>query len=320
MLSKRNLYLIATILCLTGIITLQSIITAKALPDPGINFSLNQQQLLKSPHLKLISFFLMLYAGLIVTGVIMLAVAAVKKFHGMPAINRQEAQKMLPLAEEQSSKLFFLASFLLLTLELTIVLISRADIRINPIGLLLTANGLMELGTILLVVAFLSVRWLDFKIQRQNLTAILSVYTATLPLLILAAFVSTLVTQTLNITRTINPAIPLFLTLKNKPMMALLAFEAAILGPVAEELFFRGFIYKFTRTRFSFLPAAIATSLFFAVLHRTPYDILPLSFISIALCYTYEKTQNIISPIIFHSLYNTLNLVLLFLLKDFIKI
>jgi membrane protease YdiL (CAAX protease family) len=51
----------------------------------------------------------------------------------------------------------------------------------------------------------------------------------------------------LGIEPTINPAIGVFLSLKDKFLLSLLSLQIVIFGPIAEELFFRGFLYRWIR-------------------------------------------------------------------------
>jgi membrane protease YdiL (CAAX protease family) len=49
------------------------------------------------------------------------------------------------------------------------------------------------------------------------------------------------------------------------------------------------------------------TSLFFAVVHANLALLLPLTVLAVILTFLYETTNNLLSPIITHSLFNALN-------------
>lgn len=91
-------------------------------------------------------------------------------------------------------------------------------------------------------------------------------------------------------------------------LFAILSFKisASLLAPIAEELFFRGIIFKFFRQRKTFIFSALSSSLLFSLMH---FDIamLPFTFIlGFATAYMLEKTQNIFYPILIHGAVNNL--------------
>ena len=102
-------------------------------------------------------------------------------------------------------------------------------------------------------------------------------------------------------------------------MLFILSIEIIFLGPISEELFFRGFIYNFLKKKLDWKSAVIITSIVFAFLHSSIWGFFIVFILSIGICYIYEKTRNIVSAIVFHSLYNTLSLVNILILKFFMK-
>jgi membrane protease YdiL (CAAX protease family) len=78
-----------------------------------------------------------------------------------------------------------------------------------------------------------------------------------------------------------------------------------ILAPIAEELYFRGFVFRgylFTRGR---LTAYAMTSLLFAVLHLNLPALLPILILSLVFCYAYERTGSIVPSVVAHALNNS---------------
>lgn len=92
-----------------------------------------------------------------------------------------------------------------------------------------------------------------------------------------------------------------------------LAFIALVcIVPVAEELLFRGFIYKGVRSGFSFPVTAITVSVLFAVAHGQLNVGIDVFCLSLVLCYLREKTNSIWPGILLHGLKNAVAFVLLF--------
>lgn len=87
-------------------------------------------------------------------------------------------------------------------------------------------------------------------------------------------------------------------------------FFLFLLGPIIEEIFFRGFIYRIIRNRYNILcGTVISTGIFYASHGLTYFHII---IISLIFTYVYQKTGNIWNSIIVHSLNNTLWLVFVY--------
>ena len=81
-----------------------------------------------------------------------------------------------------------------------------------------------------------------------------------------------------------------------------------LIGPIAEEIIFRGVIYNRLKYISSIIFAALISSLFFAFFHVPFYglniDIFTIFIIGILLVYGYEMSKTIWMPIIVHMCYN----------------
>lgn len=318
-MKTRNTYILLTLFCLIAIVALNSFFYAAPQRAQEIKWSVDTNALVKSPQALIFFLLASIYLSLIGIGIANIIIFLIRRFHKQSFLRRETQEKQFPLSEEQSSKLIlYAAAFVLLTQLLEIFVYIHKD-TFDVVGSALFLNLALEAGIGFLIMKYLTCRWLDFSYRKSNIKNIVCVYTTMLPLIICAALLNNLILKKIGITPQPSPAITLFLHLKSRSFILLLFSQIALFGPLAEELFFRGFVYRFMRTKFTFIGAAAWTSFFFAMLHQTPQDILPLFSISVALCYLYEKTQNILSPIMFHSIFNTLNFALLLLLKDFIK-
>lgn len=83
-----------------------------------------------------------------------------------------------------------------------------------------------------------------------------------------------------------------------------LCFASVIMAPILEELAFRGFLYNVLRGRIGIWAAAVTSSLFFAAIHMSLVQTLPLFVFALAECYVYEKTQSIRFCIAMHMIFN----------------
>ena len=90
---------------------------------------------------------------------------------------------------------------------------------------------------------------------------------------------------------------------------------AGLFAPVAEELFFRGFLYTALRQRFGIVAAAMISSLGFAVGHIDALGVVAASFImGLALALAYEYTRSLWTAIAIHVFNNSLAVAMVYLL------
>jgi membrane protease YdiL (CAAX protease family) len=91
--------------------------------------------------------------------------------------------------------------------------------------------------------------------------------------------------------------------------MLAVAFLVAVVAPVAEEFFFRGFFFTALRNWRGLWPAAIFTGLVFGAIHGSSADpafLLPLAFFGFSLCLLYHKTGSLYPGIAVHCTNNSI--------------
>lgn len=92
----------------------------------------------------------------------------------------------------------------------------------------------------------------------------------------------------------------------------LLGVTAIVLAPVAEEVLFRGLLYPAIKQAGFPRLALWLTALLFAAIHLNLATLLPLVMLALALAWLYERTNNLLAPVVAHSLFNTVNFVMIF--------
>jgi membrane protease YdiL (CAAX protease family) len=90
------------------------------------------------------------------------------------------------------------------------------------------------------------------------------------------------------------------------PGLVLALFLGAVIAPISEETFFRGFIFAGLRRDYPFGIAAGVSSLIFAVGHMVPGAILPLYVLGFLFAWLRERTGSIWPSIAMHMLNNAL--------------
>ncbi len=93
--------------------------------------------------------------------------------------------------------------------------------------------------------------------------------------------------------------------------------STGLIGPIVEELMFRGIIYNELKLKLSPMKAILLTTLFFAIIHLNILQIIYTFAVGFLFIFFYEKYKDIKAAIIFHMTLNiTTTLFLPFLIKN----
>ena len=158
-----------------------------------------------------------------------------------------------------------------------------------------------------------------FGFSTQHLERTLGLAVVSAVVVLPAAFVliqtSAFCMQMLKMKPEAQQAVQLLQNSPSMPWLQKLGFGVVALGlaPVAEEMLFRGILYPAIKQVGFPRLAWWATSLFFAFIHFNGMTFVPLTVLAFILTWLYEKTDNLLAPILTHSLFNTANFVWLLL-------
>ena len=84
---------------------------------------------------------------------------------------------------------------------------------------------------------------------------------------------------------------------------------AIVIAPLAEEFFFRGFLYGVLKRYAGGFPALVFTGVAFAIIHLHLPSILPLFLLACVLTLAYELSGSLLVPMAMHALFNAVTLV-----------
>ncbi|MDD5071057.1 MAG: type II CAAX endopeptidase family protein [Candidatus Omnitrophica bacterium] len=266
---------------------------------------------LPKPAIILFSF----YAIIFVIGSINFIRLIYKKISRQPFFESTKFAENIQLSSEKTWKLFFYLAFSFNVLTLITRSLPLDKIPMTPLHLTIFLNILVEVGLIFVILRFLPFKDIKLQTNKKTIFNLIKLYTAIIPVILVSFFINAWILNLINTESTINPAIEIMLILKDNQYMTVLFFLVVFIGPIAEELLFRGILYNHLRRKNSYLFSAIISSLIFSLIHRIPINILPLFVISLSISYVYEKTHNLSSAIIFHSLHNFLNFTALLVMK-----
>lgn len=106
-----------------------------------------------------------------------------------------------------------------------------------------------------------------------------------------------------------NPLVQVLPPLTDWPRVALFAMLVTGLVPVAEEVFFRGLVYRVARRALRPAQAAVLTGLLFAAVHLQVTNFLPIAVLGWAFAVAVERTGNLATSVAMHSVNNLVALV-----------
>lgn len=129
-------------------------------------------------------------------------------------------------------------------------------------------------------------------------------YVTLLPLLALIMIIVLSVLELIKYEQPISPALELFYGDSRPKLLLVLTALVTFLGPIAEELFFRGFAYPVLRRKIGIKGAMILVSAVFSLLHLNVISFLPIFALGLLLAYLYEKTGSLIPAITVHMIHN----------------
>lgn len=92
-----------------------------------------------------------------------------------------------------------------------------------------------------------------------------------------------------------------------------IVITVCLFAPITEEIIFRGMLYTLFKRRLGVFWACIGNSILFSLIHFNILSCVVLFVFSCSLTYIYEKECNLLIPIISHSVFNGLMIVLILL-------
>lgn len=123
--------------------------------------------------------------------------------------------------------------------------------------------------------------------------------------------------QRLNVAPAEQQAVEVLRSSVAVPSRIVLGLVTIILVPIAEEVLFRGLLYRWVK-QLGFPRIAIwSTAVLFGAIHLNLAIFLPLTVLALALTWLYERTENLLASITAHSIFNALNFVMLYALDTF---
>lgn len=152
--------------------------------------------------------------------------------------------------------------------------------------------------------------WRVFGCTARKLPGALAVglrgYTAVFPWLFVSLFAATELTRRFGWKPPVEPIQQLVFQEDRTGVLTLTVLLACVVGPVAEELFFRGVLYTAIRRRASRMIAMLISAAAFSLIHTNVVGFLPILLLGCLLADLYERAGSLASPMAIHILHNSL--------------
>ena len=130
-------------------------------------------------------------------------------------------------------------------------------------------------------------------------------YIAVFPWLFLLLFLILEAARFFKLQPPMEPIHQLIFEEQRPAVLGLTMLLACLVGPLAEELFFRGVLYPVIRRRVSRLLAVLINGAVFSLIHTNFLGFVSIMALGCLLAYLYERTGTILSPLAVHVLHNT---------------
>ena len=161
----------------------------------------------------------------------------------------------------------------------------------------------------------LSTIGITLKNFMRNVVYGIAGYVAAVPLLLVTLIITTIVIMKFNLKPPVQPIVDMLIKEEKIPILIYSSIFAAIVGPVMEEIFFRGFMYNALRKYAGVFWSIMITSVMFSLLHAHWVGFLPILILGILLSYLYEKTGSLVPSFIVHIMHNLASLFMVFLVR-----
>ena len=144
-------------------------------------------------------------------------------------------------------------------------------------------------------------------------------YVSLLPFLGLTLVLSLWLAEVFNLTPTPQPIQHLFQEESSQKIFFVGLILVLFVGPVVEEIFFRGFLYNALKAKWGKGWAIFSSGFLFAILHANLIGLLPITLLGCTLAYVYALTGSLTASITIHILHNSIVMAIFFFVTHLTK-
>ena len=142
-------------------------------------------------------------------------------------------------------------------------------------------------------------------------------YLAAIPAILLVLLILSYTAQKFSYEPPVQPVVQIYLKEQGKNYLLFFTLFVALVGPLIEEIFFRGFTYRAFRQKFGVRWALVASSSIFAGLHMSLIAFFPIFLLGFFLAYLYENTGSLVPSMTVHMMHNLIMVLMTLVFKTF---
>jgi membrane protease YdiL (CAAX protease family) len=191
-------------------------------------------------------------------------------------------------------------------------------LSLSPTGAMIVVGGSLHAGMLLGIILFKlcferhSARPAAAPSWPRRAAQGLATYMIALPLIAATAVIWQQLLQHCGVKLEEQELIGIFARSKSPRLIGAMIFLGCLVAPITEELIFRGGLFRYARTRTPRWIALLVPAVLFAALHQNLASFAPLMVLGIVFSLAYERTDDIVVPIIAHGLFNLNTFLLIF--------
>jgi len=178
---------------------------------------------------------------------------------------------------------------------------------------MVASTGFMDLLAFMFVLRFVVVKYkqsvrslgIATKSFFKNIGIAIYTYVSFLPILAIVFFAILAISKIYDYSPPPEPIYELVFEEKRPLLLIIITSLITMLGPIIEEIFFRGFLYGALRKRMSIFYSILISALFFSLLHTNLLGFVPILTLGMMLAYVREKTGSLVPSMAIHIMHNT---------------
>ncbi len=162
----------------------------------------------------------------------------------------------------------------------------------------------------------LGITFTDFY---RNVLSGITAYIFILPILMVILVLSMLFLDKIGYKAPPQPIFDMFFEEKRSSVIIFLTVFISVLGPIIEEIFFRGFLYSAVKKRFGVFAGVLLSGALFSMLHANITGFLSIMILGVLMAFLYEATGSLVTSISVHILHNSIIVCFVFFIKELLR-
>jgi len=198
------------------------------------------------------------------------------------------------------------------------------DFKLGEDLMMMVNTFFIDMAVGIIVLYFVAVRYKD-RLQAlglrsssffNNVFSGIAAYIFVLPVLLIILVLSVWILNLVGYTPPPQPVFEIFMKEDRSRVLLFLTILVSVLGPIIEEIFFRGFMYAAVKKHLGVLGAAFLSAAVFSALHTNIVGFFPIMALGLLLAFLYERTGSLVGSITVHIVHNSIILGFVFFIKE----